>query len=128
MLNYLARSGIIPPSLSTNPGRGRKRKYSFTDVVMLRALNRLLSKGISVARLKEALKQLNAYKVISPTTLSEKFLVTDGNTLYWKKDETTLLQLHDDGQFAFAFIIDIETIRNEVLEEADRMGLSRATK
>ena len=50
---------------------------------MLRVLARLLKAGVSVQRLKTALKSLRKYhKEISPTRVPAQYLVTDGRQMF----------------------------------------------
>ena len=48
MLNYLCREKVLLPSVPGRRGRGRPRRYSFGDVVMLRVIAKLLKAGVSV--------------------------------------------------------------------------------
>jgi hypothetical protein len=43
MLNYLERSGTFERELSGPKHHGKKRQYTYRDLVVLRAINRLLS-------------------------------------------------------------------------------------
>ena len=58
MLNYLRRYGIITPSGSKVSGRGIAVKYSYTDILLLRIISRLLTQGISPLRLRKSLTAL----------------------------------------------------------------------
>src|SRR5687768_15820431 len=58
MVDYLCRNKVLAPSTEFRRGRGRPRRYSFGDIVMLRALAKLLRNGISVLRLGKALAAL----------------------------------------------------------------------
>ena len=127
MLDYLCRQGILEPSLPKRRGRGRRRLYTFGDVVMLRVLAKLLESGISVMRLKQALLALRRHHPeITPTSLPSRYLVTNGQYAFLRRSETTLETLDEGGQMAFAFVIELETVRDEVAEEAERMALGRS--
>lgn len=117
MLDYLCRQNVISPSANPRPGRGRPRKYSFADVVILRALAALLSSGISVARLKDALATLRKnHPDITPQYIPANYLVTDGRNIYYCKKSDALENLNAEGQLAFVFVIEIRRIRQEVCE------------
>jgi DNA-binding transcriptional MerR regulator len=116
MVDYLNRQEIIRPSVLNHPGRGRARLYSFGDVVLLRAVNRLLATGLPVSRLKAALKKLQRdFKHLSADTVLKRFLITDGRDVILEDEPGALVNLSSGGQMAFAFIVDIEHARKEVM-------------
>ena len=49
-LDYWARTNLIKPSLQHAHGSGSQRLYSFTDVVQLKVIKRLLDAGIASRR------------------------------------------------------------------------------
>lgn len=119
MLEYLSRAKLIEPSACDRRGRGCTRNYSFGDVVMLRAVAKLLQHGISVSRLKSSLRRLRAvHPEITPNSIPASFLVTDGRKLYFRESESALLDL-SKGQLSFAFVIELNSIQKEVKQ---RMG------
>ncbi|WP_420854553.1 MerR family transcriptional regulator [Sneathiella marina] len=116
MVNYLCRSDVLTPSLNYKPGRGRARQYSFGDIVILRALAKLLSFGVSVARIKVALKTIkNRHPEITPNTLPARYLVTDGNQVFLRQNGATLETLDESGQMSFIFVIELQSLCNEVV-------------
>lgn len=105
----------MEPSLPTARGRGRQRRYTFGDVVILRVLEKLLAKGVSVKRLKESLISLRKFHPdISPDSLPASYLVTDGEEVFMLKTADTMETLDKSGQLAFAFILELEKVRDEV--------------
>ena len=126
MVDYLCRQGILVPSLPKHRGRGRQRRYSFGDVVMLRVIAKLLDNGISVMRLKQALVALRKHhSQITPTSLPGSYLVTDGRQVFLKHDEATLETLDEAGQMSFAFVIELNTVRLAVMKEAEMVASGR---
>jgi len=122
MLNYLARTGVLVPSKPRLKKRGRIRRYTLGDVVMLRILASLLASGISVARLKSGLKSLRKFHPeITPTSLPAKYLVTDGAKVYLQRKNQTLETLDIKGQMVFAFVVELEQVRADVLEIDQRL-------
>jgi DNA-binding transcriptional MerR regulator len=120
MLDYLCRQKILAPTFPGRRGRGHARKYSFGDVVMLRALARLLNAGVSVERLKKALRALRSqHKNISRESLPSRYLVTDGTRVFLRSAEG-LLDLDGTGQMSFAFVLELEDLRQEVLSADER--------
>lgn len=117
MVNYLCRQKLLEPSGAPERGRGKPRVYTFGDVVMLRTLARLLQSGISVANLKHGLADLRArHDEITDKTIPSRFLVTDGQHIYFRKKQEVLEALDGSGQFVFAFVVELRQVRNEVLK------------
>ena len=118
MLDYLCRQNVLAPSTPGRRGRGRSRRYSFGDVVMLRVIARLLKAGVSVERSKRALRAVRQYhKTITPTSVPTQFLVTDGRVVYFR-NKNNLLDLDGSGQMSFLFVLELRHVRNEVLRAA----------
>ena len=124
MLDYLHRTGIVHPSKSATPGRGRRRLYTFRDLVLLRSVNHLLSRGLPVRKLKLAIhKMREKFPDISLDGLggAEQYLVTNGTAVYLVEKEGKIIDLTKNGQMAFVFMLDVETIRNEVAEQVAKL-------
>jgi len=107
MLTYLSRIEVLIPS-GNQAGRGRRRLYTFSDVLFLRVIAELLARGIEVKRLGKALKRA---KEEADTWLDVKarprhFLVTDGTEVMLKK-KGQLESITAGGQLVFAFVLDI---------------------
>ena len=117
MLDYLCRTKIVIPSSTGRRGRGRQRLFSFGDVVLLRVVGRLLSAGVSVLRMKRAFQSLQKlHPEITPTTLPASHLVTDGSKLFLRQ-RTDILEELESGQLAFMFVLELSTIKDEVLKQ-----------
>ncbi len=68
-------------------------------------------------RLKRALKALRRHHPeITPTSLPAQYLVTDGQDVYLRHDGTTLETLDETGQMDFAFVVELASVRAEVVE------------
>ena len=123
MLNYLCRAGIAVPTQPSIPGRGRKRLYSFGDIVFLKAVARLLDAGISVKRLKSSFGDLNEkIRNIGPVPAVSGHLVTDGQRIYFQETSVRIEDL-TSGQKCFAFLIEIAALQKEAAQE---IGLLRS--
>src|ERR1700744_5151711 len=120
MLDYLCREKVVVPSLPGKRGRGRARRYSFGDLVMLRALEKLLGAGVSVRRVRKALQVLReSFGEISPERLPTHYLVTDGVGVYLRehaKGKKRLLDLDGTGQMSFFFVLELRDIHREILK------------
>jgi DNA-binding transcriptional MerR regulator len=107
-LDYWDRRGIVKPSVvrAFGPGRGRERRYSFVDLVALRAVVRLREHGIPAIRLRKALQHLQKRAHDATELLRRGVLITDGHDLYEVTDrDERLVELTQDGQLAFSFAL-----------------------
>lgn len=115
MVNYLCREHIVEPSCDCPRGNGKPRHYSFGDLVALRLVARLSKTGISPLRLKKGLRYLRQFLAqITLKSLPATHLVTDGEVIYLRAG-TDALERATDGQYAFAFVIELDQIRGEVV-------------
>lgn len=120
MIDYLCRTGIVVPSAKGARGRGKRRLYSFGDIVFLRAIAKLLKAGVSVKRMKERFAQVGTtFQNIDQVSEIAGFLVTDGVDIYFKESESTIVELN--GQQCFAFLIEMRGVRNEVIREMEKL-------
>lgn len=127
MLDYLCRQNVLVPSTRGRRGRGCPRLYSFGDVVMLRLLARLLGLGMSVQRLKTALRSLRPHhKSISRDALPAQYIVTNGARVFLR-DKDHLLDLDGTGQMSFLFVIELGDVRKDVLR-AEMKGAANARR
>jgi DNA-binding transcriptional MerR regulator len=119
MVDYLCRSGVLVPSGRSQPGRGKRRLYTFGDIVMLRAIRHLLGCGISVAKLRGALHAARQHhKEITESSLPWKYMVTDGTKVYFHDREGVVEQLTGEGQLVFHFVIKLEPVHRYVADGA----------
>src|SRR4051812_14988953 len=86
MLGYLEREGIFVREHSEDSRHGRARKYTYADVVVLRAINRLLEIGARPARIKSIISRLGQKEGLNGTreqvemlsrTLGTRLFITD---------------------------------------------------
>jgi len=129
MADYLARMRIVVPSLAANPGRGRSRLYSFRDVVLLRAMNRLLSQRLPVKKLRKAQAEFDRLHLGSDDmTITPQFLTTDGVDVFYSTDAKDCINLTQNGQMAFAFMLDIRKVSSEIAEPVARLLTQKRRK
>ncbi len=107
MLNYLGRIGVLIPSGSV-PGRGRRRLYTFCDVLFLKMISDLLARGIEVKRLGQALQRAKneADLWIEVQKRPRRYLITDGTEVFLLR-KGQLESKTTNGQFAFSFVMDV---------------------
>lgn len=114
MLTYLAHQQIVRPSETKIPQRGRRRFYSFGDLILLRAIARLLEQGIEVKRLRTKLQRLQAeFNSQQEFATALKYLVTDGADVFTVEGKDAIANVLT-GQLAFAFLLDLRQLNDEV--------------
>jgi len=123
-LRYWDRVKLVAPSVQATGGRpGKRRLYSFRDLVALRVVRGLLDNGMSVQRVRRAWDYLRRTADMD-THLSEVRLVTDGQSIFRiASDEDELIDALREGQLAF--FVAIDQITREVEEDVSRFELDR---
>src|ERR1700757_5063519 len=59
-LDYWARTDLLQPSISEARGSGSQRRYSYTDLVQLKVIKRLLDAGVSLQAARRAIECLRS--------------------------------------------------------------------
>lgn len=123
-LRYWDRVNLVQPSIQSTGGRpGKRRLYSFRDLVALRVVRSLLDNGMSVQRVRRAWDYLRRTADMD-SHLSEVRLVTDGQSIFRvASDEEELVDALREGQLAF--FVAIDQITREVEEDVTRFELDR---
>lgn len=93
-LDYWARTGLMHPSISAANGSGSSRVYSYTDLVQLKVIKRLLDCGVSLQAAREAIDCLRT----SGEDLARANLAINGkqSVLTYSGDE--IIHLLEDGK------------------------------
>lgn len=115
---------LVQPSVQSTGGRpGKRRLYSFRDLVALRVVRSLLDNGMSVQRVRRAWDYLRRTADMD-AHLSEVRLVTDGQSIFHvASDDEELVDALREGQLAF--FVAIDQIAREVEEDVTRFELDR---
>jgi DNA-binding transcriptional MerR regulator len=123
-LRYWDKDALVQPSLQSSGGRpGRRRLYSFRDLVALRLVKSLLDNGMSVQRVRRAWDYLRRTADMD-NHLAEVKLVTDGSTIFRvASDDDELLDALRQGQLAF--FVAINEITKNVEDDVTRFELDR---
>ena len=127
MLDYLERQRLfvreeVRAEEESEPrAYGKTRNYSFRDVVVLRAINQLLKKGVSVQRIKTAIKNFSEHDKFECDRRELRFdgarfqyLVTDGVDVYFQRNGAELVSLLTSGQNAFLFVLDVADAHEQI--------------
>jgi DNA-binding transcriptional MerR regulator len=84
-LQYWAKTGLIEPSKRTPGGHHR---YSFDDLVALKATKRLIDAGVSVQKIRRSVRALQDLLPQVGRPLSELVLVATGDVVLVFQDDT----------------------------------------
>ena len=102
-LDYWARTGLVTPSVRAADGSGTQRLYSFTDVVELRIIKRLLDAGVSLRQIRDAISYLRKESGGKP--LSDITLMSDGNRIYACHSNEEVVDVLSNGQAVFGIAV-----------------------
>jgi predicted RNase H-like HicB family nuclease len=91
-LRYWDQTGVVRPSISQARGRGSRRLYSFLDLVQARAAMQLRAGGLSLQRLRRALRLLKEHPDEIRHPLAELKLLTDGVTVFRLTDDAKVVR------------------------------------
>ena len=84
-LDYWARTDLIRPSLNDAAGSGSRRRYSYNDLLELKAIKKLLDAGIKLEQVRNVFEYLREHV---STDIAAAHIVIDGSSV----------NLYDDGQ------------------------------
>lgn len=121
MLNYLERSEVFERESAGQKHHGKARSYTYRDIVILRAINRLLELGARPKKIQQALRKFgeitdiprDADALMQFARASSFFVVTQGEVIYCQ-DSDQLISLTKSGQLAFSFIVSSESSFGEM--------------
>ena len=94
-LDYWARTNLVRPSLADAKGSGSRRRYSYRDLLELKAIKRLLDAGIKLELVREVFTYLRENLGEDITTAN---LVIQGNKTVLIQTDGELIDLVKRGQ------------------------------
>lgn len=103
-LDYWARTGLLEPTLQSATGSGSQRRYSFTDVVQLKVIKRLLDAGMSLKRIRKAVEILQG-QLNTEQPLVDVTLLSDGQTIFAAHSPDEVVDVFRRGQGVFGIAI-----------------------
>lgn len=116
MLDYLAREDIFAPSGGVQSRRGLRRRYTYADVVLLRALHAICAGKGKIRHLKAGLLKFREEQGrIEPGQRLDKQIFMQGDELCTFTKSEGIRQLRD-GQLAFSFFVDLSVVSKEVAD------------
>jgi hypothetical protein len=105
-LQYWSQTGLIAPSVKTPGGHGR---YSFRDLVALKAAKRLIDAGVSVQRIRKSIQALTGILPTVRRPLSELVLVATGDVVLAFRNGTVF-----DAVSGQEWVFEVARFRREI--------------
>jgi DNA-binding transcriptional MerR regulator len=119
-LDYWTTTGLITPSVRDAEGSGSQRLYSFSDIVQLKVIKRLLDTGVSLQRIRTAMDFVRQRGL----SLRNVTLLSDGKQVYALDDQSQIIDLLQSGQGVFA--IALNPVYTELEAEITQLPSERA--
>lgn len=119
-LDYWARTGLLHPSISEARGSGSQRVYSYTDLVRLKVIKRLLDSGVSLQAARRAIDCLRS----SGEDLASANLVIDGSRSVLAHSGEEIIDLLKGGQTVLN-IVSLGGLVSEIDTAITELGLQR---
>lgn len=123
MLHYLCKVGLVVPTSSLKrdvTGHGVLRWHSFSDLISFKIVKKLCESGASPFKVRSAIRELAKMGISLSSLPSSRVVIAEKSVYKWngKGDPFRV----SDGQQAFGFILDLASIRNELVTETERLA------
>ena len=109
-LDYWARTDLVRPSLVRATGSGSRRRYSYRDLLELRAVKSLLDAGIRLELVREVFTYLTQHLDEDVTRVN---LVISGSSVMVRTGEDEIVDLIRHGQGVLN-ILPLAGVRDQV--------------
>jgi DNA-binding transcriptional MerR regulator len=119
-LDYWARTGLLRPSISPARGSGSQRMYSYSDLVQLKVIKRLLDSGVSLQAARRAIDCLRS----AGDDLARANLVTDDRRSVLAHTGEEIIDLLKGGQTVLN-IVPLGGVVSELEAAITTLGLPR---
>jgi len=109
-LDYWARTDLIRPSIADAKGSGTRRRYSYSNLLELKVIKRLLDAGIRLEQVREVFDYLREQV---GNEVASANLVIDGHSVMLARDDGELIDLVRRGQGVLN-ILSLANVKDEV--------------
>jgi len=122
MIDHWTRTGLIRPSGQDASGKGSRRRYTFQDIVVLRAILTLREGNCPLQKIRTAIRFLRANYPNEPAThgLAKLALLTDGKRVLILTDEHQMMDVVT-RQFHITWAVPLGRIIRETSQRLDAM-------
>ena len=101
-LDYWAREKIVVPTIADASGSGSQRRWSFTDILEIKLIKKLMDSGVSLQQVRKALDYVRD-ELKRP--LHEVYLFSDGNSIFASTSPDEMIDLLRGGQAVFGIAV-----------------------
>jgi|GEM_PF-39139 len=109
-LDYWARTDLLRPSVHDARGSGSQRLYSYTDLVQLKVIKRLIAAGVSPRATRKAIECL---RNSGADLASAKLVIVDDKTVLAGSGEEVFDLMHG-GQGVLTMALGVDKLASEV--------------
>jgi len=118
-LDHWVRTGLLPVTKPAQ-GTGRRRGWSFADLIRARTVAKLRAGGASLQAIRKAVA-LVTERLGETDPLTAGRLVVAGEKVFWALDDGALLEVLS-GQLAIAvLVLDVGSMARELLPEVVKL-------
>ena len=110
-LDYWARTDLLTPSISEAKGSGTQRRYSYTDLLELKVIKRLLDAGVS---LQSARRAIECLREGLGEDLAAANLVLNGDGSVLARNDEDLVDLLKGGQGVLNIVLPLSGVVGEL--------------
>ena len=118
-LDYWARTGLLQPSISEARGSGSQRRYSYSDLVQLKVIKRLLDSGVSLQAARRAIDCLRS----AGEDLAAANLVIDDRRSVLARTGEEIIDLLKGGQTVLN-IVPLGGVMSELEAAITHLGMA----
>jgi DNA-binding transcriptional MerR regulator len=124
-LDYWAREDIVVPSIADARGSGSQRRWSFTDILELKLIKKLMDTGVSLQQVRRALDYVRDRLGKS---LQDVYLFSDGTSIFAGTSPDEIVDLLRGGQGVFGIAVGkvYEELQGTIAEFRKREGEEEA--
>ncbi len=91
-LRYWDKTAVVQPHGRAASGSGSRRFYTMLDVVQLKVVRRLREEGLSLAKIRTALKFIRDLPD-EPAPLAELEIATDGRRIFVRRSDDAVIDV-----------------------------------
>jgi DNA-binding transcriptional MerR regulator len=118
-LDYWARTDLLHPSISQARGSGSQRVYSYSDLLQLKVIKRLLDAGVS---LQAARRAIDCLRSSGDDLGSAQLVINDRNSVLAHTDQE-IIDLLKGGQTVLNIVLPVGGLVSELRAAITDLGL-----
>ncbi len=104
-LDYYDRTDFVTPSINNGKGYGSRRMYSFSDLLKLKVIKKLLEAGVSLQKIRKAKRYLEENGNNHDNSFLKVTLISDGNSVYACSSDKAIIDTLKSGQGVFGIAL-----------------------